>query len=114
MNLLSKTIQFISLKLRGVSFKSASLCFKQPLTAGDYYSLVMLACVAVIVVVLRFADWIDGIQNHAENMRVAAEYNQEVAIHHEATIASMLNGAVIINGRVVTMCQLTAAGECRK
>lgn len=114
MNLLAKTIQFISLKRRKVTFKSAALCFKQPLTVGDYYSLVMLACVAAIIVVLRFADYIDGVQNHAENMRQAAEHNQAEAIRREEIIVSMLNGGVILNGRLVTMCQLTAAGECKK
>lgn len=114
MNLISKTIQFISLKMRGFSFKSAAQCFKQPLTVGDYYSLVMLTCVAAIIVVLRFADYIYGVQNHAENMRQAAEHNQAEAIRREEIIVSMLNGGVIINGRKVTLCVLDAAGECRK
>ena len=114
MNIYQKTRQFISLWKRGLSFKSAAQCFKQPLTTGDYYSLVMIACLAGIIVVLRFAEYIDSIEQHADNMRVAAEFNQEVAIHHEATIASMLNGGVILNGRLVTMCIINAAGECRK
>lgn len=114
MNLISKTIQFISLKRRKVSFKSAAQCFKQPLTAGDYYSLVMLACVAVIIVVLRFADYVDQLQVKEEIMRQAAEDNQAEAIRREEIIVSMLNGGVVINGRKVTFCVLDAAGSCKK
>lgn len=113
MNLLSKTIQFISLKRRKVPFKSAALCFKQPLTVGDYYTIVMLACVAVIIVVLRLADYIDQIEVKEAIMRQAAEDNQAEAIRREEIIVSMLNGQVIINGRKVSLCMLGAAGECK-
>lgn len=113
MNLYAKTRQFISLKLRRVPFKSAAQCLKQPLTDSDYYILVMIACIAGIIVTLRFAEYIDSLQTHADVMRQAAEFNQQEAIHAQATIASMLNGAVVINGRTVTLCQLNAAGECK-
>lgn len=113
MNLYRKIRQFISLKLRGVSFRSAAQCFKMPLTDDDYYILIMLACVCAILVVLSFADYIDGIQRHADNMRMASEYNQEVALHHERTIVSMLNGEFVMNGRRMTVCIYDAAGECR-
>lgn len=113
MNLLAKTLQFIYWARKGMKLTKAMQIYREPLTVGDYYSLVMLACVVVIIVVLRFADWIDGIQNHAENMRLAAEYNQAEAIRREEIIVSMLNGGVVINGRKVSLCVLNAAGECK-
>jgi hypothetical protein len=114
MNLISKTRQFIYWTRKGMKITKAMQIYREPLTVGDYYTLVMLACVAAIIVVLRFADYIDGVQKHAENMRLAAEHNQEEAIRREEIIVSMLNGSVVINGRKVSMCQLGAAGECRK
>lgn len=113
MNILQKTRQFIYWYRKGMKLSRALSIFREPLTDGDYYILVKLACICAILTVLSFADYIDGIERHADNMRVAAEFNKEVAIHHEATIASMLNGSVMINGRIVTMCQLNAAGECK-
>jgi len=113
MNLYRKLRQFISLKLRGVSFKSAAHCFRYPLTVADYYCMVMLACIAVILVVLKCADYIDQLQVKEAIMRQAAEDNQAEAIKREQVIVSMLNGEFVMNGRRMTVCIYDAAGRCR-
>jgi uncharacterized membrane protein len=114
MNLIAKIRQCIYWTRKGMKLTKAMQIYRDPLTVGDYYTLVMLACIAAIIVVLRVADYIDQLEVKEAIMRDAAERNQAEAIRREEIIVSMLNGGVIINGRVVTMCQLTAAGECRK
>lgn len=114
MNLISKTRQFIYWTRKGMKITKAMQIYREPLTVGDYYSLVMLACVAVIIVVLRLADYIDQLKVQEAIMRQAAEDNQAEAIRREEIIVSMLNGGVVINGRKVSLCVLDAGGQCRR
>lgn len=114
MNLIAKTRQFIYWTRKGMKLTKAMQIYREPLIVGDYYSLVMLACIAVIIVVLRLADYIDQIEVQETIMRQAAEDNQAEAIRREEIIVSMLNGQVVINGRKVTLCVLDASGECKK
>lgn len=113
MTLLTKTISYIKYKRKGMR-KAFKLAYDGKLSAGDYYCAVMLLCIVGILLTLRFADYIDGLNSHAENMRSAAEYMQAEAIRREDVIVSMLNGSVMINGRIVTLCKLSAAGDCKR
>lgn len=113
MTLPTKTISYIKYKRKGIR-SAFKLAYEGKLSAGDYYCVLMLLCVIGILLTLRFADYIDGLNSHAENMRNAAEYNQAEAIRREDVIVSMLNGSVMINGRIVTLCKLDAAGSCKR
>lgn len=113
MNLYQKTKQYLYLRNKRIR-NAFKLAYEGKLSYGDYFVLVAFLCIVGVIIALRFADEIDGIKVHAENMRTAAEFMQSKAIQHEATIASMLNGNVMINGRIVTLCQLDAAGQCRR
>lgn len=91
--------------------------FKQCLTANDYFIIVVIICALLIALVLNKADEIDNfqakqataIQNYAQdNARFRLE-----AFKTEKLIVSMLNGAIIADGRLKTICMLNAAGECK-
>lgn len=114
MNLIAKTRQFIYWTRKGMKITKAMQIYREPLTDGDYYILLMLACVCVLLGALAVADYIDQLEVKEAIMRDAAERNQAEAIRREEIIVSMLNGSVMINGRIVTLCKLDAAGSCKR
>lgn len=91
--------------------------FYQCLTANDYFIIVAISCAMLIALVLSKAEAIDNfqqkqaiaIQNYAQdNARLRLE-----AFKTEKLVVSMLNGSIIIDGRLNTLCVLNAAGECK-
>jgi hypothetical protein len=125
MNLITKLRNFMRLRAKGVSLREAyKASFKYPLTDGDIYALTITACIVLICIALHFKRDIDDEMTLAlERQAIATEEMQEYAKmaqhierekqHIERVLVSALNGAVIENGRKVTMCRLSAAGECK-
>ena len=100
-----------------ICYRVAFRHFRQCLTANDYFIIVAIICALLIALVLNKADEIDSfqakqanaIQNYAQdNARLRLE-----AFKAWGLVASMLNGAIIIDGRLNTICLLNAAGDCR-
>lgn len=59
MNLLAKSLNFITLKRKGLSTRSAAYAFHGRLTDGDKYALTMLVLVLAIVAVVMNVPAID-------------------------------------------------------
>jgi len=117
MNLITKLKRFMHLRAKGVSMKVALREFNHPLTTGDKYALTIIACIVAISVTLSYKREIDdsltiAIEREAIASQQLASIKSEK--HHiERVLVSALNGAVIENGRKVTMCRIGASGECK-
>lgn len=112
MNLIQKTFQYAKFKRKGIR-KAFSLAYEGKLSSSDYFLFISAILIVCIMIVLRYADYIDGVERHAENMRQAAEFNKQMAEKHEATIVSMLNGEFVMNGQKKSVCIFNAAGDCK-
>jgi hypothetical protein len=59
MNLLAKSLNFITLKRKGLSTRSAAYAFHGSLTDGDKYAITLIICVLAIVAIVMNAPAID-------------------------------------------------------
>lgn len=113
MTLLDKIQQYIHLR----KYNIRSSWTKSKLTDSDYWLITMIVCVILIVVTLYYADSIDKSLTEHQNQAIRAKnalHEANLTVNkQELIIISMLNGSVIENGRIKTMCVLNAAGDCR-
>lgn len=117
MNILQKFRQYIFLMMCSRGHHSyAKQAFDGKLKDTDYYLIVLTVCIIAICTVLAFKNEIDGIASvSAENVAKARQIaNQAYADKHksELIIVSMLNGSVVRDGSVKTVCILKASGDC--
>lgn len=124
MNLITKLKRFMHLRAKGVSMKVALREFNHPLTTSDKYALTLIACIVGISVTLSYKREIDDSANQHRLSTIEAIKREAIASeklysvysekqHIERVLVSALNGAVIENGRKVTMCRIGASGECK-
>lgn len=123
MNLYQKIRNYYRLRKQGFSHKYAFREFKSPLTDGDVLFIGTAICIALICVILYYANAIDSAKIAIQKQ----EYMHYIALHKErqktnlyksesfkngALVASIMNGSIIENGRIVTYCRRNAAGDC--
>lgn len=117
MNLICKTKNALILISKDVPVRTAFKDYCKSLTTGDKYALTLIACIVAISITLSYKREIDdsltiAIEREAiASEQLASIYSEKQ--HIEQVLVSALNGAVIENGRKVTMCRLSAAGECK-
>lgn len=117
MNLITKLKRFMHLRAKGVSMKVALREFKSPITEGEFITLIAVIIIAIICWTMVYKTEIDGeltiaIEREAiASQQLASIYSEKQ--HIERVLVSALNGAIIENGRKVTMCRLSASGECK-
>lgn len=123
MNLYEKLKSYIWFRRKGFSHKVAWHEFKSPLTEMDKIALFLLFLIALAACVVAYSNEIDGeliaTQRAAQNnaleaakMRQLANVNYAEAKLYENITISMLNGSVKRDGRIKTVCILTAGGMC--
>jgi hypothetical protein len=114
MNLFQKLISYIELRLKKVKHKQAWA--HSPLVAEDYFAIIFIIAVILIVLVLHWKHEIDGNTAYLakSNQYLASQYTFASADATKAwkLTASLMNGAIIENGRLKTVCVITAAGNC--
>ncbi len=113
MNLIFKISNYIYLRRRGIKHP----WIKSPLTNIDKLMILFAACGIVIALVLAYANEIDSYNiNLTDKLsrKIAQNANNEaVARKNELLVVSMLNGSIIVNGRVKSLCVYDAGGSCK-
>lgn len=119
MTLFGKLVSYIHLRKLGVRNSWTS----SPLLAIDYLLILFSVCVLLIAITLHYAEKIDNafmqekaktsyVTNELDQTLEISERNARVADFNEQLVVSMLNGAIVVNGRVKTLCTLNSAGDC--
>lgn len=105
------------LRAKGVKMKIALQEFKPPITDGEWVTLGVLIIIATIAATLIYKTEIDGaLVESLQREAIATERMHDYKVDSEYSdkiIASMLNGRFKLNGKVVTLCFMDAAGGCK-
>jgi hypothetical protein len=90
--------------------------FRQCLNINDYFLMFLIVCLGLIALVLNWKNEIDGNTAYLvkSNQYIASQYTFARADATKAwrLTASLMNGAIIVNGRLKTVCVITASGDC--
>lgn len=118
MNLLQKLILFINLKRKNVRHAfCTAFCNNNRLTDGDYFFIIVVVCLLGIWAALELKEEIDTytIKLSENNAKLSTLYARSEAKAHfnEKLVVSMLNGKIIVDGRLKSLCVYDAGGSCK-
>lgn len=102
------------IRLRNMGVRNAWV--KSPLTTTDYYLITWIIAAILLAIAYTWRVEIDNAKlnyaiKHAQerSQRVKSDADMQ---RYELIIVSMLNGSVMIDDRLKTICVINAAGLC--
>ena len=116
MNIFQKLSTYITILRLSKSHSKAKYAFAGRLAESDYWLALIIIAIIALATVLTFKHEIDAtVSANAQSLAKARQIaNQAYADKQksELIIVSMLNGRVVRDGRVKTVCILKASGDC--
>jgi hypothetical protein len=116
MNIFQKLSTYFTILRLSRSHRKAKYAFAGRLAVSDYYLIVLIIAIIALCIVLKFSNEIDDITStSAENVARARQIANNAMYEKqksELIIISMLNGSVVRDGSVKTVCILKASGDC--
>lgn len=116
MNIFQKISTYFTILRLSKSHSKAKYAFAGRLAESDYYLIVLTIAIIALCIVLKFSSEIEGVtsassESVARAQQIANKAKAEQA-KNELIIISMLNGSVVRDGSVKTVCILKASGDC--
>lgn len=116
MTIFHKTAEYIRLRQKGVKIKSALQVFKNPLCEIDYILITFFIAAVLLVLTYHYREEINNYRADMNykvvKLSMQNAQNEATALKNELLVVSMLNGSIIVDSRLKTLCLINAAGSC--